>query len=411
MSECVKSEMPENDGPQGERMSDIGHTSHAPRTVRELMDRDIDWLRTLTEVYKIKATRDGDLVSLKYDQHESPMHEPMVAQCRGMVVDVERGVILAHPYDKFWNHGELHAAEIDWARARVQEKLDGSLMILWWSPFDLVWHVSSSGHPTAGGEFGYDTTRTFADAFWDTFQSLGMKLPAGCTGSTFMFEICAKQNRIVVKHDAPRLVLHGARATAAGVEWSRSALEHVAGDLGWEIVKEYPIDSLAACLALVEELDPIKHEGFVVVDDAFRRIKIKSSAYVALHHLRGEGMSQRRAIELWQKGETAEVLASFPEYTDETEVVRVQLDAAIAQSFALWNDHRTLPTKKDFAMAVKSSPLSGIAFKLWALELERTPKMLALEDASEIVRGLHVSAIQRLIESVLFGVRTDPGSR
>jgi hypothetical protein len=63
-----------------------------------------------------RPSHDGDLVSLKYNQIESPMHEPIVQECRGMVVHVPTGTILAHPYNKFWNHGEALAAPIDWAR-------------------------------------------------------------------------------------------------------------------------------------------------------------------------------------------------------------------------------------------------------------------------------------------------------
>jgi hypothetical protein len=90
-----------------------------------------NWLDILRDVYKINVVTDGDLVSLKYNQIESPMHEPFVQECRGMVVHVPTGRILAHPYNKFWNHGEALAATIDWSTARVLDKLDGSLMTVY----------------------------------------------------------------------------------------------------------------------------------------------------------------------------------------------------------------------------------------------------------------------------------------
>lgn len=46
--------------------------------VQKLMDSRADWLEHLVAEYKIDAVRDGDLVSLKYNQIESPMHEPIV---------------------------------------------------------------------------------------------------------------------------------------------------------------------------------------------------------------------------------------------------------------------------------------------------------------------------------------------
>lgn len=361
------------------------------RTVRELMATDPNWLQTLETVYKIKVSREGVLASLKYNQLESPMDEPIVQECRGMVVDVERGQVLAHPYNKFWNHGEPEAAEIDWSTARVQEKADGSLMILWWSETDLRWRVSSSGHPTAGGEFGYDTTRTFADAFWEIFEALGMRL-SPITEVCFMLELCAKHNRIVVRHDKPRLVLHGARWVASGLELGRSHLEDVAKSLSWEIVREYPIATIEDCLRAVEALDPMETEGFVVVDERFNRVKIKSPRYVLLHHMRGEGMSQKRAIELWQTGETAEVLANFPEFTEEVTAVHDRITRAIDEAFVLWRTHSKAPTRKDFAFAVKDKPGSAIAFKLLAVK-----PPVVVDDAVAIVRAMLVPAIQRLI--------------
>ena len=54
----------------------------------------------------------------------------MVQECRGMVVDIKAKKILAHPYNKFHNFGDYLAQDIAWESAAVQEKLDGSLMIL-----------------------------------------------------------------------------------------------------------------------------------------------------------------------------------------------------------------------------------------------------------------------------------------
>jgi hypothetical protein len=98
--------------------------------VQQLMTDRADWDVILEHDYEITITRDDILASLRYDQIESPMHEPIVQQCRGMVVDTARRGVLAWSYNKFWNHGETLAAPVDWATARVQEKLDGSLMIL-----------------------------------------------------------------------------------------------------------------------------------------------------------------------------------------------------------------------------------------------------------------------------------------
>lgn len=360
--------------------------------VRDLIARDPNWLVRLEQEFKIKVVRDGDLVSLKYDQIESPMHTRIAQECRGMVVDVPRGKILAHPYNKFWNHGEPLAADIDWSTARVQDKLDGSLMILYWDDRHECWEVASSGHPTAGGPVN-DTGMTFGDLFWRAFCQLGMRAPdAYARDLCFMFELCCDENRIVVKHEKPRLVLYGARDVETGEEMDREWLSS-GGDLwNWEVVREFPISTVEDCLAAAEQLDPLHSEGFVVVDAAFNRIKIKSPRYVALHHMKGEA-TPRRAIELWRTGETQELLAHFPEFAPKILPIHERLEQIATAAVESVVANLNAPSRKDFAMAVKDKPWSSVAFKLYGKEP-------TLDEAKQVMRASTMQALERMLEAV-----------
>jgi len=328
--------------------------------IERLMHERTDWLEYLANDLHIAVVRDGTLASLKYNQIESPMANPLVQQCRGMVVDVERRKVLAWPYNKFWNHGEALAAPVDWATARVQEKLDGSLIIAYHDRDR--WHVASSGHPTAGGSFGTETS-TFRDAFWTLERELGMDVSRLEPTVTFMFELCHAPNRVVVRHERPRLVMHGARDMVMGRELSRIELEMFARAARCELVDEYQISSIADCLAAAEALDPLKQEGFVVVDEHFNRVKIKSPRYVILHHLKGEA-TPRRAIELWQTGDTDELLNSFPEFQPIIQPVQDQLKRIAEWCVKDFADHTPCADRKTFAMAVKHRPWASVLFKM-----------------------------------------------
>jgi hypothetical protein len=358
--------------------------------VQELMDSRPDWLDVLETEYKIKAVHDNGLVSLKYNQIESPMHEPIVQQCRGMVVHVERKQVLARPYDKFWNHGDTGAAEIDWSTARVQEKLDGSLMILYW--LDDGWNVASSGTPRAGGTFGADE-RTFRDAFWQTFESLDYGLPSyGRWGDAcFMFELCDAPNRVVVRHEKPRLVLHGVRLLSGNEYGGRAVVELLAEELGWEQVRQFPIRSAADCIAAAEALDPLQQEGFVVVDNAYRRVKIKSPRYVILHHLKGEA-TPRRAVELWQTGETSELLSHFPEMAPAILEIQLKLDD-VAQRAANEHDEAKCRSfdRKSYASMATRYPFSAVMFRMLTDGVE------GVDAAKAIMRASTTASLERLV--------------
>jgi hypothetical protein len=343
--------------------------------------------------YHIGAVRAGGLISLKYNQAESPMHEPCVADCRGLVVredDPTRVVAMA--YRKFWNLGEKHADPIDWSTARVMEKLDGSLITLY--HHDGRWCVASSGHPTAGGPFG-DEDGTFADAFWSTWNALGYRLPDEELGHHdwfYFFEFCAPNNRIVVRYDRPRLVFHGMREADTLQEYHHAALCSRAAFYGWETVKAWPASSASQAVADAAATDPLALEGFVVVDEAFRRVKVKNPRYVEIHHLRGN-RSPRSVIDLWKSGEDGEVLAHFPEMAPDFEAVLVPLRARMVETGHAWRKHAGIDDRKTFAGEVKTHPLASVLFRLHS---DRPAGDVDAEVETR-VRAMNTAAILRAI--------------
>ncbi len=339
-----------------------------PHVKNLIAENPTTWLSILVEKYKIDTVWDNQdnprLVSLKYNMIESPMADPIVQECRGMVVDTKSNQILAHGYNKFFNQHEGMAAPIDWETARCLEKADGSLMQLYWDPEKDSWQVSSSGNPIANGTV-WPGTQRFAELFWEVFDSLKMEVPLSShRGNTFMFELCTANNRIVVRYDQPRIVLHGGRELATEEEWNPKRLEAVAKVYNWELIKSYPLNSVEAAMKAATELNPMEVEGFVVVDGNFNRIKIKSPRYVALHHLK-DGSSPRRVVELWKAGEVSELLSYFPEMEpDVTPVVNRLEDLAVRA----WNDiilFGEIPDRKTFASKVKDRPWANLAFKMY----------------------------------------------
>lgn len=323
-------------------------------------------LDELRERYSIMTKRHGlhdNLVLLKYNQIESPMGEPVVQECRGIILDqADDWRIVSFPYRKFFNHGEGHAAPIEWSTARVLEKLDGSLMTLYWYAND--WHVSTSGTPDAdSGVWGEGMT--FGSLFWETWDRMGWMRPESEgveSGYSYMFELCCPENRVVVPHTERRLLLHGARNLVTLAEENHREVAH---RYGWDYARSWPLMTIDQCVSAADALDPMQTEGFVVVDGRFNRLKIKSPKYVAIHHAK-DGLSRKRFVDLARNGEESEFLAYFPQ-------LRAEFDA-IASEVAAWSErieadfarHRGIETQKDYAMAVKDTPYSAALFLLRA---------------------------------------------
>lgn len=86
--------------------------------VQALMnDRPHEWLAILENELKIRVVHAGDLASLKYDQIESPMHEPIVQQCRGSQDAEYEAILRAHR----WAPDVLIYSDAKFVVRRLQE--------------------------------------------------------------------------------------------------------------------------------------------------------------------------------------------------------------------------------------------------------------------------------------------------
>lgn len=317
-------------------------------------------LDDLCRKYAVSARRHGifpHLVLLKYSQIDSPMAEVVVQQCRGIIVDEAREwEAVAVPYFKFFNHGEPHAAAIDWSTATVYEKLDGSLMCLY--HYAEEWRVASSGLPDASGPTP-GISRTFADVFWETWKGLGYRLPEEA-GHTFMFELCTPFNRVVVPYQERRLVLHGVRCART---FREERPEPYAERYGWECIDHHTLDALERVLEHTSALDPMQSEGVVVCDHRFHRVKIKGTRYVTLAHLK-ESLTERGLLDLVRLNEEAELLAYFPELRQAYDGQKHRYEAFVRRIEVTYTELSPITDQRAFAAAALPYPYSGALFAL-----------------------------------------------
>lgn len=344
----------------------------------------LEELSTTLGITAKRHNKYNNLVLFKYNQIESPMGNPIVQECRGIILDEsDNWKVIARAFDKFFNYGEGHAAVIDWKTARVQEKLDGSLCLVY--HYDGMWHVATTGTPDASGKVG-SSEQTFADYFW---QTLGCKPEEfGCTKSDmcFTWELMGPDNRIVVVHHKPRLVLLSGRIRTTGQEiLPETARMYIQIDNHnllnkIEVVKEYPLQSIEDICATFDTMSPLQQEGYIIVwtnpDGSFGRNKSKHPGYVALHHAK-DGMNTKTFVQIVRTGEASEAVTAFPEFKPMLEDVKQRYDILLAAIEAEYAMHRSIPVQKDFALAVKNSRCSGALFQLRAGKVKSIREFLA----------------------------------
>ena len=323
--------------------------------------------RLLSE-YAIRAKRDpthDNLVLFKYDQVSSPFDKPIVRECRGIILD-ERDDwhVVSRAFDKFFNYGEALAADVDWQTAKVQEKVDGSLCVLY--PYEGEWRVATSGTPDGSGDvngFGI----SFADLFWKVMAGRSAHLRPEVCFYAFFFELTAPENRVVVRQSGEKLTLLGGRSLASGDELTLSEARTFFPDV--DPVRQYALASFAEIAETFKIMDPLEQEGYVVVDATFRRVKVKHPGYVALHHVKG-GASLRALVEVARSGEGDELVSAFPDLKVRVDDARLRLLALTNEVASDYERLRDIEQQKAFALEAKETRCPGALFAVRARKVE-----------------------------------------
>lgn len=252
----------------------------------------------------IEVKKDGNYMLLKYGIM-ADFSDPIVQQCRGIIYKRENHeyICVCRPFDKFFNYQETNAADIDWSTAHVQEKIDGSIVKLY---YDGYWRWSTNGVVNA---FKAELNEffTFGELIKKADNYNDINLNSLDNGCTYMFELVSPYNQVVIQYNKIHLYHIGTRDNITGKE--------INVDIGIEKPKEYPLSSLDDCVRAVEEMNhgEMEQEGFVVVDKDYNRIKIKSPQYFLYHRMANNGaITPKRLVEVIKVGETEEVIKVFP---------------------------------------------------------------------------------------------------
>ena len=215
--------------------------------------------------------------------------------------------LVAYAFDRFFNVGEGHCHELDWSRTKVYEKMDGSLIKL--LNYGGDWIVSTSGTVAAASEVG-STGRSFAELFWLVFDQVGYSRDVLDPALCYIFELCHRDNRIVVDYAEPQLPLLAVRDR--NQDFGELKLNEFCKLFGFNAAKSYDLGSMEGLMAVVNNRGA-DHEGFVLFDGV-GRAKVKSDVYCQMHRVRGNG--EPDFSELFLNDDLEEFLLHFPEYCE-----------------------------------------------------------------------------------------------
>lgn len=289
------------------------------------------------------------LVNLSYNI-DVDWSRPEVRACRGLILEKDTWKVVARPYDKFFNYGEPFADKINWAKSKIYEKLDGTLAILYF--YNGRWRFGTTG-TTHAGEF---------DAkFRVAWSDLNYRWPSN-TDMTYLFEYVGPLNKIVVSYDKTDLIFHGVRSNISGLEFNPHEFAKNE-NVNWRCVTQHDFNSpcLETLLSAANERSGFVNEGFVVVDNHFNRIKIKSDEYVHLHRIKSS-TTEYSLLQSVILNDADEIASQFPEFAPRINEFKEYLAYIINSLTSVWNTYKHLESQKEFAISIANYKWSGFLF-------------------------------------------------
>lgn len=354
-----------------------------------------DVWREICRYRKIKIRESGNLAIFNYDIM-ADFKDPYVQEARGIIIDTKSCDVVCFPFRKFGNYHESYADKIDWNSAKVQEKIDGSIVKLWFNKNTDNWQWSTNSCIDAK-DAKLSSGKSFYDLIIKTKEIENIKK---CIDEdiifhpeyTYIFELVSPFNQIVIKYPETKLYMLGIRENETGKE---IYINNSLIKLYFDIPREYPVHTLDDALNAVKALNKAEYpdmEGFVVMDKDFNRIKVKSPEYLIFHHaINNKQINKERAFELLTSDDfdynsfikeiPAEVRERLLHYKTELLTVKRQIEDDI-DMVREWANKGL--SRKEIALRLKGNKYSSYCFK--ALDSKKKAEDIIKESGNMILK-------------------------
>ena len=287
------------------KLLDYLHAEHATTSLEDMAEQ-------MMESFGVSIRNEGDLFQFKYNMIAAKWLEPVTHECRGAIVRRENGkwTFVTRPFDKFFNQSEGHCPYFDEKifNANIHdmwlaEKADGTCIQVWYDHKEARYRASTLGTITPFQVYDFDIT---FDALFS--KTLGVEIAdiseeVFDKGKTYIFELCAPENRILTQYATPKVFLLGIRDNLTGAYGTTlDAINVITNctNLGYNIsspklvkLSSTNISSLQSVRLLVEDAIHMVDifgkypEGFVIYKDYQPVAKMKNSQYLSLHGISG----------------------------------------------------------------------------------------------------------------------------
>ena len=351
-------------------------------------------LDDLKQEFDITVREYPDIVVLNYGI-KSPKFNPIVDECRSLVLEKDTWKVLSRAFDRFYNSYEGPVlTNFPITTAKCEEKLDGSIMTVWW--YKDHFEVCSRSMAFAEGEcvLGGTFRQLFDKAMAQSELNFGLLYELYGNGYTFIFELTTPENRIVTRYSDYKLTLIGSRNLTTGDEVHSDYLDIIAKTFNLGRPKVLPFNTIEDVINSANSLDQLD-EGFVLVAEcagSFKRIKVKNKKYLAIAHLVNNGqISVQRLLTLVMSNSADEFCGFFPEYKNYVDFVVQEWVSFLDTVKTMWMNYSNIENQKEFAVTIMSAcKVSLVHGCLFMMKKGKTFEEVTTIEAVKVVKNLNL---------------------
>lgn len=242
--------------------------------------------------------------------------------CRGLIIHWPSATLVARPFEKFFNLGEMPETMIDALPTEgleVTVKLDGSLGVGYWhgDQYRIATRGSFSSEQsqwaTAFLQRNYDTSNFPHD-------------------TTLLFEIIYPQNQIVINYRGEEALYLIGAITLDGYDYPYAGLQEIAARYGFKLVAKAEFADIPGLLELAVSSSGV--EGWVLRYANGMRVKVKTSEYLKLHKL-VTNLSPARVRDALLGNDLRDLIKELPEeFRQQVETTAAFIESHVASEEA-----------------------------------------------------------------------------
>lgn len=250
----------------------------------------------------ISIRREGNLALFYYTKDNFRDEREIKMEANGIIINTDTLDVVCFPFGKINSYNNA-SITIDWDTAFASEKLDGIQVNLWYNKDTWNWEVSTNKVISGLHDTGKNSKINYKRIFESAKNRDSLDFCVLNKDCTYVFELVSPEIKKGIAYSVTQLYHTGTRYNNSGEETH----EYI-GISKSESIRAKTLDNcMDLCdrlnLSFYGEVEEINHEGYVVTDKYFNRIKLQTKEWKLLRYIEsGDNEAKDYLISLLRNG-------------------------------------------------------------------------------------------------------------